>query len=223
MKRRTLSQHPISGPTIALFPQALEAKRNAAVPRKPWSSQKCWGECWDDDEQKKDCSIDWWEQCWEATFFGKRWETALFPALPSTVPFCTALASLPLALLDDQGFLSPLEDCLDSISSCFCSTSRAATSLLATALLGFLGGGSCGPIDPNFTGRQKGGFVKGSFFGNKSSQRGFFGESVASKNIFWCFHVLQRVLWRHISPFPWEKLLENYWPILAPRHSWHQD
>ena len=44
-------------------------------------------------------------------------------------------------------------------------------------------------------------------FGNKNSQRGFFLESVSSKNIFWCFHVLQRVLSRHISPFPWEKTL----------------
>ena len=38
--------------------------------------------------------------------------------------------------------------------------------------------------------------------GNKNSQRGFFKESVASKNIFGCFHVLQCVLSRHISPYP---------------------
>ena len=64
---------------------------------------------------------------------------------------------------------------------------------------------------------------KQSILASKTPREEFFWKVLPPKIFFWCFHFLQRVLSRHISPFPWENVFENYWPILAPRHSWHQD
>ena len=48
--------------------------------------------------------------------------------------------------------------------------------------------------------------------GNKNSQRGFLKKVLPPKNIFRCFRVLQRVLSRHVLPFPWEKTV---WEVPA--------